>query len=63
MKWEADLADAPPVVAEIFTRECIQSSVDPFRTRKRLLAKLGIDPVIEKFGINFGFAERVHLFD
>ena len=57
IKWEADLADAPPVVAEIFAREYIQNSVDAIRTQKRLLAELGVDPGIKKFGINFRFVE------
>jgi hypothetical protein len=63
MKWVADLADAPPVVAEIFERECIQNSIDPIRTQKRLFANLGFDPRTEKLGVNFRCAELAHLHD
>ena len=55
--WVADLADAPPVVAEIFAREYIQNSVDAIRTQKELIAELGIGPGSKKFGINFRFIE------
>ena len=56
--WVADLAEAPPVVAEIFAREYIQNSVDAIRTQKELIAKLGIAPGSKKFGINFKFVEK-----
>lgn len=64
--WVADLAEAPPVVAEIFAREYIQNSVDAIRTQKELIAeltekeliaKLGIALGSKKFGINFRFIE------
>lgn len=62
-EWVADLAEAPPVVAEIFAREYIQNSVDAIRAQKeliadkKLMAKLGISPGSDKFGINFRFVE------
>jgi hypothetical protein len=55
--WVADLADGPPVVAEIFAREYIQNSVDAIRTQKELIAELGIALGSKKLGINFRFIE------
>lgn len=55
--WVADLADGPPVVAEIFAREYIQNSVDAIRAQKELIAKSKISFGSEKFGINFRFVE------
>ena len=55
--WVADLADAPPVVAEIFAREYIQNAVDAIRTQKDLLVDLGISSGSKKSGMNFRFIE------
>ena len=55
--WVADLAESPPVVAEIFAREYIQNAVDAIRTQKDLIAELGKSPGSKKFGINFRFVE------
>ena len=55
--WVADLAEAPPVVAEIFAREYIQNSVDAIRKQKELIVELGIALGSKKFGINFRFVE------
>ena len=55
--WVADLAEAPPVVAEIFAREYIQNSVDAIRRQKELIAQLNIALGSKKFGINFRFVD------
>lgn len=54
--WTADLSESPSVVAEIFSREYIQNSVDSIKRQSELVADLKLEPLKTK-AINFKFVK------
>ena len=56
--WRADLAESPPVSAEVFSREYIQNSFDAVNQQNQLLKNLGrADLQPDKNEINFKFVK------
>ncbi len=54
--WTADLSESPSVVAEIFSREYIQNSVDSIKRQSEFIADSEFEPIKNK-AINFRFVK------